>query len=134
MKKVFLIFAFVLILSLLTGCVNFEKIDQNFEAAGYTYSQEANDLMDAALQSLEESDVQVSVHVYTLADLLSSKIAVILEFDTSKELKEQVENNEDIQALLGKLEEKDLIRGNFLLIPIALSSTAIQDMVDTFND
>jgi hypothetical protein len=90
--------------------------------------------MDAALQSLEESDVQVSVHVYTLADLLSSKIAVILEFDTSKELKEQVENNEDIQALLGKLEEKDLIRGNFLLIPIALSSTAIQDMVDTFND
>lgn len=129
-----LFLSFVLIITLLTGCVNFNTIDQNFEDAGYTYSQDANTLMDAALQSLEENEVQVEVHVYTLADLLSSKVAIVLEFETSKELKAEVADNEDLRALFGKLEENDLIRGNFLLIPIGLSTTSIQEIIDTFND
>lgn len=129
-----LYFSLIVIIALLTGCVSFNTIDKNFEAAGYTYSQEANALMDAALQSLEENEVQVEVHVYTLADLLSSKVAIVLEFETSKELKAEVADNEDLRALFGKLEENDLIRGNFLLIPIGLSTTSIQEIIDTFND
>lgn len=117
-------------LTLLTiGCVKFDTIKSDFEEAGYTYSEDGSAWISSLLTSLEEEGVSIKVHVFTRG----LNTAVLLEFDAEKEMKEQLEENDTLKGLITDLDDADLVRGNFLLIPISFYSTSKTEMIEIFN-
>lgn len=59
--------------------------------------------------------------------------AIVLEFDAEKEMREQLVENDTLKGLITDLDDADSVRGNFLLIPISLTSDGKTQMIDIFN-
>ncbi len=129
LKKGFLCLGIVGLMFLMVGCINVDSIKTDFETAGYSYSEDASIWISGLLTELNESGISVTVHVFTSG----LKTAIVLEFDSSKNLKAQLEESETLQGLVADLDEKAIVRGNFLLIPIALTDASTQEMIDIFN-
>ncbi len=131
MKIKFLRLLFVFTISLLIlGCVNANTINERFTEAGYTHSEDASTWISSLLAEMQREGVEVTAHVYTNG----LRVAIVLEFETTKELRKQIDESETLQSLIVDLEESKLIIGNFLLIPvIAFTTDARNEMIDVFN-
>jgi len=129
MKKAFIsLFVFTLFF-FVVGCVSVESIKSDFEEGGYTYSANASSWISTLLTEFQQKEITVTASVFSKG----VQIAVILEFESTKDMKNQLEESTILQGLIGDFDEADLIRGNFLLIPMALSDSANQEIIDTFN-
>lgn len=129
MKKL-LAFAMIFVFGLFTiACVKFDTIKSEFDEAGYAYSEDGSAWISGLLNSLKEEGVTIKVHVFTRG----LNTAIVLEFDAEKEMKQQLEENDTLKGLITDLDDAKLVRGSFLLIPISISSTSQQEMIDIFN-
>lgn len=129
MKKYFRIgslFLLVFLATFLVGCNSFNGIKKNFEDAGYTYSEDVNTTIKSLLTEFEKEDVVVTPHVFTK----SFNIAVVLEFKSTKEMNQQIEESETLKGLLKDLQKSDFVKGNCVLIPIGINQ---EDMVKVFQ-
>ncbi len=128
--KRFLSVAMVLCLVfILFGCVNFDNIKSDFEEANYTYSQDGSSWISGLLTGFEEEGITIKVHVFTRG----LNTAIVLEFDAEKEMRKQLEENETLINLIADLDDAKLVRGNFLLIPISLTTEGKDEMIEIFN-
>lgn len=118
----------ILVVTLL-GCVSFDRIHDNFTEAGYTYEEDASERVSSLLSSFEKREVNVETHVFV--DGLSA--AVVLEFEVTDEMREELDENETLKGMIEDLEQERLVRDNFLLIPLALSESKTREMIDLFN-
>ena len=48
-------------------------------------------------------------------------------------MREQLDDNDTLKGLITDLDDAELVRGNFLLIPISLTSDGKTQMIDIFN-
>lgn len=129
MKKIFSTLMVIGLAFLTIACVNLDNIKSNYEEAGYDYSEDGSAWISGLLSSFEKNGVIIQVHVFTRG----INTAIILEFETDKELKKQLDENDTLKGLITDLDDADLVRGNFLLIPISLSSSSITEIIDIFN-
>ena len=111
------------------ACVKLDTIKSDFEEAGYSYTEDGSAWISGLLTNFEKNGVVIQVHVFTRG----LNTAVVLEFETDKELKKQLDENDTLKGLITDLEDEDLVRGNFLLIPISLSSESVTEIIDIFN-
>jgi len=114
---------------LMVGCVNFDNIKSDFEEANYTYSEDGSSWISSLLTGFEEDGITIQVHVFTRG----LNTAIVLEFDAEKEMKEQLEENDTLKGLISDLDDAELVRGNFLLIPISVTSDGKTEMIKIFN-
>lgn len=124
MKKYFRVGSFFLLVFLFTflvGCNSFNGIKKNFENAGYTYSEEVNTTIKSLLTEFEKEDVVVTPHVFTK----SLNIAVVLEFKSTKEMNQQIEESETLKGLLKDFQKSDFVKGNCVLIPFGINQDEI---------
>ena len=124
--SVAMVLSFVFILF---GCVNFDNIKSDFEEANYTYSQDGSSWISGLLTGFEEEGITIKVHVFTRG----LNTAIVLEFDAEKEMRKQLEENETLINLIADLDDAKLVRGNFLLIPISLTTEGKDEMIEIFN-
>ncbi len=113
----------------LSGCVSFDQIHDNFTYAGYIYEEDASEWISSLFSSFEKREVNVETHVFV--DGLSG--AVVLGFKVTNEMREELDENETLKGMIEDLEQERLIYDNFLLIPLALSDSKTQEMIDVFN-
>lgn len=125
-KRVFILAVSLFTLIILAGCTSFYGIKSDFEKAGYTYSEEAKQYIDDVMNEFEEKEIIVTPHVFTKG----LNIAIILEFESTKELEEQIENSETLKGLLKDFQKSDFVRGNCVLIPIGIN---VQEMIEIFQ-
>jgi len=129
MKKKFILASMMVgILFLLVGCVNLDTIKDRFTDAGYTYSEDASVWISALLTEFQDDGITVTVHVFTR----SLRTAIVLEFESTKEMQEQLDESQTLQGLIADLEEAQLVEGNFLLIPIGLSTDGNNEIIQIF--
>ena len=88
--------ALLVFLVLLVGCVSMDRIEDNFEEAGYEYQTDASEFIGATLQSIEDDEIEVETHVF----VNGIDVAVVLEFESTSDLRNQVDNNETLQEWL----------------------------------
>lgn len=118
-----------LLLFALVGCVKLDTIKDRFSDAAYTYSENGSTLITALMTGFEDDGITVTSHVFTSG----LKTAIVLEFESTKEMKAELEENNTLMGFIEDLEEEKIVQDNFLLIPIALSDAEIQQMIDIFN-
>ncbi len=121
-----LLFISLLLLLFLVGCNSFSGIRKDFENAGYTYSEETNNIIASLLEEFEEEDVEVTGHSFSKG----LNAAFVLEFKSSQELEDRLSESATLQGLVEDLQKSDFVRGNCLLIPIGLNP---QEMIDVFQ-
>lgn len=100
--------ALLLTLSLsLVACSSYGKIEKALQEIGYAKiesSQEAEDLE-------EESDVAVTMHVFSnkdslsLTEALKINVVIVMEFKSTDEMKEYYEDSDTLQGLVKDVEE-----------------------------
>lgn len=129
MKKLFMTLTAALLLFALVGCVKLDTIKDRFSDAAYTYSENGSTLITALMTGFEDDGITVTSHVFTSG----LKTAIVLEFESTKEMKAELEENNTLMGFIEDLEEEKIVQDNFLLIPIALSDAEIQQMIDIFN-
>jgi len=129
MKKLLLIVSLTFVL-LLSACVNIGRVEDSFIDEGYEKSENASDFIGDVLNSFEDEDLTVEAYVYRE----ELKTAIILVFDGSDELETQLDENNTLQGFIADLEEDRVVRGNMLLIPIALSEDDVEEMIRIFNE
>lgn len=129
MRKFFMVVLFSLSVFVLGGCSKINSIQKQFEEEGYTSSEQVSSLYEQAISELEEEDILVKPHLFT-KDL---KMAIVFEFRSTKELNEALENNETLQGFVLDMQKTDYVNGNCVLIPIALTSDAINEIIDIFQ-
>ena len=130
MKKIFLIIASLLLVFMLSACFNYTDIERNFEEAGYTYSEESSFVVTSLLSEFEEDEISVEVHAFNK----DPQVAVIIEFDNEEDLEESLENNMILRSLLTDYETEEVVRKNFIVIPIAITDEGVQQILDTFHE
>jgi hypothetical protein len=129
MKKFFVILTSMLLLLTLVGCVKLDTIKDRFSDAQYTYSANGSTLITSLMSGFEEDGITVTAHVFSSG----LKTAIVLEFESTKEMQAELEENNTLMGFIEDLEEEKIVQDNFLLIPIGLSETDIQQMIDIFN-
>lgn len=131
--KFLLVFAVtVLTLLVLVGCNSFTGIRNDFEKAGYTYSEEAAQYVEELMEEFESEKINVRPHLFTKG----LNYAIVLEFNSVKELEEELEKSETLKGLVKDFQKTDLVRGNCVLIPVAVAldyKERIQEMIDIFQ-
>ncbi len=125
----------------LVACSSYGKIEKALLDRGYAViesSDEADDMQ-------EESDVAVTVHVLSNADSLSglevlgANVVIVLEFNTTEDMKEYYEDSNTMQGLVedvkedgsakefyDSLVEKGYANGNCLVLCVSLNASEIQ--------
>lgn len=129
MKRLFASLMVLTLLFFVVGCVNVDTIKSDFEEAGYTYSEDGSTWISSLLTGFEEDGITIKVHVFTRG----LNTAIVLEFDAEKEMREQLDENDTLKGLITDLDDAELVRGNFLLIPISLTSDGKTQMIEIFN-
>ena len=105
-------------LFVLCACGNsFGKIKAAYEDAGYTQSELTENLQKdlmAALNAESEEEVEqvCKIHVFAKGLLTS---AVILEFSSTKEMEEQIQNSATLKGMISDIQNSDLVNKNCLL-------------------
>ena len=126
MKKFLLLFVLLFFILTLVGCSSFNGIKGNFLDAGYTYDEKNNENVKALMEEFEEKDVKVTPHFFKK----TLNLAIVLEFKSSKEMIEQLEESETLKGLLKDAQKSELVKGNCVLIPIGLNAS---EMIDIFQ-
>lgn len=145
MKKVSKIFAAVLCVCLsivtLTACSKYNALLKAFEKEGFVVSETLEKNNTKMKEDLEKEDLAVELHFLYKDSITSPAAALIIEFKSTKELKEKynesetlkgfvkdVENNEDAQAMYDSLVKAGYANGNCLIVPL-LGSKTVTDIV-----
>jgi hypothetical protein len=130
MKKGFMIVVSLIMVLVLSACFNYTDIERNFEDAGYTYSETASGIMLILLPEFEEDEINVKIYSFNK----DPQVAVIIEFDNEEDLEESLENNVLLMSLLTEYETEEVVRKNFIVIPIAITDEGVQQILDTFHE
>lgn len=125
-NKFLSIIALVFLSLLLVGCSKFNSIKKGFEKAGYEYHEISHKDIDALMEEFEDNDIFVIPHLFTKG----FNYPVVLEFETTKEMNEQIENSETLKGFLKDLQKSDYVRGNCILIPLGINQ---EEMVNAFQ-
>ncbi len=130
----------VMVLSLV-ACSSFGSIKKNFEKAGYTYIESAEDedgeaaIANKITAELENGEISCTAHLFkTTTEILFADVpvyALVLEFDSDKEMEEALSESETLKGILADAQESDFVNGNCMLVP--LSATKFQEMVNIFK-
>ena len=145
MKKVSKIFVAVLCVCLsivtLTACSKYNALLKAFEKEGFVVSETLEKNNTKMKEDLEKEDLAVELHFLYKDSITSPAAALIIEFKSTKELKEKynesetlkgfvkdVENNEDAQAMYDSLVKAGYANGNCLIVPL-LGSKTVTDIV-----
>ncbi len=130
MKKIILlliVFSFTIVLS---SCVRISKFEDNFEAAGYTYSKESSFVAESLLTEFESDGIEVSIYAFNKP----SRVAIIIEFKNTRDIETSLENNATLQNLTSKFDIDSITKKNFIVIPIATTEEYEQEIIDIFQD
>lgn len=145
MKKVSKIFVAVLCVCLsivtLTACSKYNALLKAFEKEGFVVSETLEKNNTKMKEDLEKEDLAVELHFLYKDSITSPAAALVIEFKSTKELKEKynesetlkgfvkdVENNEDAQAMYDSLVKAGYANGNCLIVPL-LGSKTVTDIV-----
>lgn len=145
MKKVSKIFVAVLCVCLsivtFTACSKYNALLKAFEKEGFVVSETLEKNNSKMKEDLEKEDLAVELHFLYKDSITSPAAALVIEFKSTKELKEKynesetlkgfvkdVENNEDAQAMYDSLVKAGYANGNCLIVPL-LGSKTITDIV-----
>ncbi|MFY9421547.1 MAG: hypothetical protein WBK54_05745 [Bacilli bacterium] len=119
-------------LLLLVGCNSLTIIRGDFEKAGYEYSEEAAQYVEELMAEFEDKKINVRPHLFSKG----LNYAIVLEFNSVKEMEEELEKSETLKGLVKDLQKSDFVRGNCILIPFAIAfdyEERIQEMIDIFQ-
>lgn len=145
MKKVSKIFVAVLCVCLsivtFTACSKYNALLKAFEKEGFVVSETLEKNNSKMKEDLEKEDLAVELHFLYKDSITSPAAALVIEFKSTKELKEKynesetlkgfvkdVENNEDAQAMYDSLVKAGYANGNCLIVPL-LGSKTVTDIV-----
>lgn len=138
--------ALLLTLSLsLVACSSYGKIEKALEKIGYAKVESSQE----AEKMEEESDIAVTMHVFSnkdslgLTDALKINVVIVMEFKSTDEMKEYYEDSDTLQGLVkdikedgsakefyDSLVEKGYANKNCLVISVnPLASDAVKDAV-----
>ena len=125
----------------LVACSSYGKVEKALKNIGYTVIESS----DKADDMEEESDVAVTVHVFSNADSLSMietgklNTVIVMEFKATEDMKEFYQDSNTMQGLIedvqedgsaedfyNSLVEKGYANGNCLVISITFSSESAQ--------
>ena len=117
MKKLGLTLASLLLVFcfLFTGCNQYGKIKKAYEDAGYTESTKIEEYQDNIDNILAEEDKEniAAMHLFT-KDYIN--IAIIVEFKTTQDLTEAIENSATLKGMIQDAQNSDYVNGNCVLI------------------
>lgn len=108
------------------GSSTYGKIKSAFEKEGYKESEDFKSIMAPIEKQLEDADLSVTIHILG-KDI--TKVAMILEFKSSKELDKQLSDNETLKGMIKDAQKSNLVNGNCLLIP-----TLSSEIMDIFKN
>ncbi len=130
MKKISIIATLLLVLAMAMGlaaCSSYGAVKKAFENEGYSESQSMEGFTADIKKALEKDEISVNIHVMT-KDIV--KIAMIIEFKSTQEMKDFYDNNEivrthvknvteneDVKAFQKSLEDAGYAKGNCLVLP-----------------
>ena len=128
----------VMMVTVFASCSSFNAIKKNFEEAGYEL-KESDDDTNKIVASLKEGEISVTAHRFYKEDKVDALItsipvtynALVLEFDSDKELQKAISENEVIKAYIKDAQNSKYVRGNCVLIP--LSITKPEEIIEIFN-
>lgn len=142
MKKIVAIVLLAAMAFTLISCSSFNSIKKAFIDNGYTYidnadSEDNDDAKQAntITAELEENEISCTVHMFKTTTKIIVDIpvyALVLEFNSEKDLTEAIENSETIKGLIKDSQESDYINGNCLLVPLSL--TKYEEMIEIFKN
>ncbi len=119
----------------LVSCSTFKQVKNNFEKNGYTYIEldEDNSYVKSIKAELESGEISFNFHLFSKNGELIPKLALIIEFDTDKDLEKAIAENgsETLRGFLKDAQKSDFVNGNCLLFP--LSFTELEAMKDIFK-
>lgn len=130
MKKYFMILLSMLLVLALSACFNYRDIEKNFEDAGYTYSEKSSFVVTSLMSEFEEDGISVEIYAFNK----DVQVAVVIEFDNEKDLEESLENNNILISLMSDFDTEELVRKNYIVIPIAITEEGEQQIIDTFHE
>ncbi|MGS0973582.1 MAG: hypothetical protein ACVCEJ_10210 [Candidatus Izemoplasmataceae bacterium] len=130
MKKYFMVLLSLLIVLSLSACFNYRDIEKNFEDAGYTYSEESSFIVKSLLNEFEDDGIEVTIHAFNK----DVQVAVVIEFENEEDLEESLENNSLLISLMSDFDQEELIRKEYIVIPIAITEEGEQQIIDTFHE
>lgn len=145
MKTCKRIFAALLVLScvfLLASCGKFGSIKKNFEDAGYTYVEVADDDEDAKnalaiVAELEEGEVSCTLHIFKkstvdVGALTLYKFAFVFEFKSDADLQKAFEEDgsNTLKGLIKDFQNSEYVNGNCILLPTLIDNN---EKLEIFN-
>ena len=111
MKKLCAIAALCLaaVLSLvLVGCgSSYNALKKAFEKAGYTESETLESLAETIKEEAEKDSLSVTVHGMSKKDGVRTNFVMIIEFNSTEDMKKLYDESNTIQGLVKDIEEND---------------------------
>lgn len=147
MKKLCAIAALCLaaVLSLvLVGCgSSYGALKKAFEEAGYTESETLESIAETIKEEAEKDSLSVTMHGMSKADGLQSNFVMIIEFNSTEDMKKlydesnaiqglvkDIEENENAEEFKDALEEAGFAKGNCLVLSVnALAMNEVTNIV-----
>ena len=130
MKKGFLLVFATISILILSACFNYRDIERNFEDAGYTYSEDSTYIVSQLLTEFEEDGIEVTMYAFNR----ETQVAVVIEFNNEEDMNESLDNNMILKSLLSKFDHEEVMRKNYIVIPIAMTDEGEQQIIDTFHE
>lgn len=128
MKKKSVLFTCILLavtmIMVLCGCSTYGSVKKAFEKEGYTENSDFEAYQAQVVEALGEDFKDVcSVHLMTVEGTL--KYALILEFKSTKEMEEQINESENLKEKIKDVQKSDLVSGNCVLLSYNLLTNAL---------
>ena len=142
MKKLSVLAALVLTIVMAMGlvaCSSYGSLKKAFEKEGYAESQTLENIANTIKTEAEEDNLAITIHAMSKG----LNIAVIVEFNSTEDMKKlydesatiqglvkDISSNEDAKAFQKALEDAGYAKGNCLVVPVnPLSINEITNIV-----
>lgn len=115
-KRSLLLTCMLLVVTLalaLCGCSSYGSIKSAFEKEGYTVTDASNEDIE---KYLDEQGANVC-HVHFASKTASH--ALIFEFNSTKDMEEQINKSETLNGIIKDLQKSDLVNGNCCIVSIS---------------
>lgn len=120
-KKLSLIFTSVSLLLLmivtLCACSTYGSVKRKFESEGWTENEELVEYQDALLKKALGEDYKSACTIHALGkDGSLVNYVVIVEFNSTEEMEEKINENETLKGIVKDAQNSDYINGNCVLV------------------